>query len=359
MKECDIIIPVWNQPEVTRDCVDSILKNMDLPYRLVIIDNGSGPETQSYLNGLRDKNNLNLLLIRNDENRGFVKAVNQGLKEVIGAPYVCIMNNDTIATAGWLSEMMEIMKADPRIGFVNPSSNTSGQSPKKNESIDDYAASLKRFKGKAQELYTCRGFCMLIRREVVDKLGPLDEIYDLGYFEETDYCRRAQQAGFRIVRAKAAYVFHRENTSFKELKGNKILFERNEKIFFKRWGRPIRIAYFVDKISSGDKIDAIATDVARNGHQILIFLKKGLQWPVNLDHFDIRRFDLHPLFFGMISIYKIFKRKNRKRLEMLLTDNRLFGIVLKGLGILHGSDVLINPNREELLKLLKEKSKYF
>jgi hypothetical protein len=88
-------------------------------------------------------------------------------------------------------------------------------------------------------------------------------------------------------------------------------------------------------------------------------LKRGLQWPVSLDHFDIRRFDLHPLFFGMISIYKIFKRKNRKRLEMLLTDNRLFGIVLKGLGILHGSDVLINPNREELLKLLKEKSKYF
>lgn len=358
MSRCDIIIPVWNQPGATRDCIDSIVKYTGCPYRLVIIDNGSDAATRDYLIGLKDDNSLNLTLIRNDENLGFVRAVNQGIK-LSDAPYMCITNNDTIATEGWLEEMIDVMKAHPEIGLLNPSSNTFGQVPFKNETIDNFAFSLKRFRGQFQELYTCRGFCMLLRREVIERVGLFDEIYGLGYFEETDYCKRAQSKGFKAARAKAAYVYHKERVSFNQLKDRKDLFAKNEKIFFERWGRTVRVGYFIDRINSKDRIDDIAINIARDGHQILIFLKRGLEWPVSLEHFDIRRFELNPAFFGCLSIYKILKRKKKKKLDIVLTDNRFFGNFLKMCKIFHGSDVMVSPDRKSLLEFLKRKSKEF
>lgn len=358
MKKCDIIIPVWNQREATRDCMNSIFENTAYPYRLIIIDNGSDAETEGYLKGLRGGRASDIHLIRNDENLGFVKAVNQGIS-ASDAQYLCIMNNDTIATCGWLNEMMDIMESRVEIGLLNPSSNTSGQFPSKDEPIDDYARTLNRFKGEIQELYTCRGFCMLVRRAVIERIGLFDETYHFGYFDDTDYCRRAQGEGYRTARAKAAYVYHRENLSFKELKDDDILFKRNERIFFERWGRPVRVGYFLDRLDLKARVNDIAIDVARSGHQILIFLKKGLSWPVSLDHFDIRRLDINPVFFGFLSIYKICKRKKKKGLDILLTDNSFFGNFLKMIKILHGSDVLINHEKGDLFKLIKERSRQF
>ena len=355
--KCDIIIPVWNQLEVTKDCVASIIKHTDYPYRLIIIDNSSDRPTEEYLKGLKDKNGLEIRLIRNEKNLGFVKAVNQGIKESTG-PYLCIMNNDTIATEGWLKELIDIMDAYPDIGLLNPSSNTSGQFPPEGSSIDEYAASLKPLKGKTQELYTCRGFCMVARRSVIEKLGLLDEVYHIGYFDDTDYCKKAQSAGFRTARAKASYVYHKENISFKELKDNKALFEANETIFFKRWGKPLRVGWFADNVKSGNRIDDIATSVARNGHQILIFVKRGVEWPVKLDHFDIRRYDLNPYLFGIFAIYKILKRRKKKKLDVLITDNVIFGNFLKAITLLHSSDVMIMPDVSSLLELLEKRSRY-
>jgi len=357
MSKCDIIIPVWDQLEVTRECVDSILKNTEYPYRLIIVDNASAPSTRDYLDGLKGNKNLDLLLIRNDKNLGFVKAVNQGVV-ASDAPYLCIMNNDTIASSGWLSEMIDVMKANPSIGLLNPSSNTSGQFPGE-KSIEEYALTLKGLKGEIQELYTCRGFCMIVTREVIKRVGLLDEIYHVGYFDDTDYCKRAQGLGYKTARAKAAYVYHKENVSFKTLKNNKDLFSDNEKIFFERWGRHVRVGYFVKTASSSSRVDDIATSVARGGHQITIFLKRGLRWPVVIDHFDIRRADVNQAFFDFTSIYKILKRKKKKKLEVLLTDDALLGRMLNITKPLHGADVIVSPDKRDVLQLLERKSKIF
>lgn len=357
MSKCDIIIPVWNQLEVTRDCVNSILKNTGYPYRLIIVDNASDAPTREYLYNLKQEKELDLLLIRNDKNLGFVKAVNQGLV-ASDAPYLCIMNNDTIAASGWLEEMIGVMVAKSAIGLLNPSSNTSGQFPG-DMSIEEYAATLKPLQGQIQELYTCRGFCMIVTREVIKRVGLLDEIYHVGYFDDTDYCKRAQKLGYKTARAKASYVYHKENVSFKTLENNKDLFTDNERIFFKRWGRHVRIGYFMNTRSLNGKVDDIATDVARNGHQITIFLKRGLEWPVAIDHFDIRRADIGPFLFNITSLYKILKRKKKKKLEVLLTDNEIFGRMLRFTKNLHGADVVVLPSKTDVLQLLEQKSKVF
>ncbi len=344
--------------EATKECVDSVMRHTDYPYRLILIDNASKRETEEYLKGLKGaKGDRELILIRNSENLGFVRAVNQGIK-ASSAPYICIMNNDTVAASGWLAEMIAVMESRPEIGLLNPSSNTSGQFPE-GASIDAYAASLKKFKGEIQELYTCRGFCMLLKRPVIEKLGLLDEIYHLGYFDDTDYCKRAQALGFRTARAKASYVYHKENTSFKAFKDNRELFRKNEEVFFGRWGRHVRVGYFLSGPNAPGKTDDIAVNVARAGHQIYIYLKKGLEWPVTLDHFDIRRIDLNPFFFAPLALYKILKRKKKKKLEVLLTDDAALGGILNATRPLHGSEVMVDPKKKELLELLKKKSREF
>jgi len=355
---CDIIIPVWNQLEVTMECVDSIVAHTKNPFRLIVIDNASDPETADYLYGLKNEKWLDLLLIRNGKNLGFVKAVNQGIA-ASESPYLCIMNNDTIATAGWLEEMISVMNARPELGLLNPSSNTSGEFPAPGQSIDEYAASLKPLKGHIQELYTCRGFCMLAKKTTIDRIGLLDEVYHIGYYDDTDYCKRAQKLGYRTARAKAAYVYHKENVSFKTLDNNNELFKSNERIFFERWGRHVRIGYIIDKIYDAANINEIAVNVARNGHQILLFVKKGVEWPVRVDHFDIRRFAVNPIFFTPVSVYKILKRRKKKPLEIILTDNAVFGAILKSMKGLHGADVLIRPRKEELMALIEKKSREF
>ncbi|MCX5686631.1 MAG: glycosyltransferase, partial [Candidatus Omnitrophica bacterium] len=108
--KCDIIIPVWNQKDITKDCIDSIARNTKYPYCLILIDNASDNDTKRYLEGVRDNNALDVILIRNEKNLGFVKAVNQGLK-ASSAPYICIFNNDTVTTPGWLEEMVEFAEA--------------------------------------------------------------------------------------------------------------------------------------------------------------------------------------------------------------------------------------------------------
>jgi len=353
---CDIIIPVWNQLDVTKDCVASIVKNTDLPFRLIVIDNGSDRETAEYLRARAGEKLPNVRLVRNETNLGFVKAVNQGL-EAADAAYVCVMNNDTLATAGWLDEMLEVMKSDPRLGIVNPSSNTSGQIPPEEMGIDEYAASLKKYAGRTQELNTCRGFCMLIRTEVIRRIGLLDERYSIGYFEETDFCKRAQRAGFMLGRAKAAYVYHEEGTSFKALGDRQSIFRENERIYFKRWGRLVRAAYLVDGIPQKDKIDEIATAAARGGHQMLVFIKRGAQYPVKTDHFDIRKLEVDPVFFGAGSVAQLFKRRKKKPVEVVLTDNGVLGGFLKATKLLHGADVIVRPEKEEVLRCLGEKSR--
>jgi GT2 family glycosyltransferase len=353
--QCDIIMPVWNQLEVTRECVDSILRNTDFPFRLIVIDNGSDSAVREYLAGLGSANGVACDVIRNERNLGFAAAVNQGIR-ASGSGYICIMNNDTVAAPGWLGEMISIMRSDPGIGILNPSSNTSGQFPPEGVSVDDYAAGLKSFKGRVEELNTCRGFCMLLKREVVEKIGLFDEIYSVGYFEETDFCKRAVKAGFNLGRAKASYVYHKEGVSFKEIGGKDSIFSENEAIYFKRWGRLVRVAYILESGYSARKVDDIALSVARAGHQILIFTKRKAAWPVSAEHFDIRRVDVGPAFCAVDSFVRILKRRKKKAVGLILTDSAPLGAFLNCTRLLHGADVIVAPEKEGVLKALAARS---
>jgi len=303
--KCDIIIPVWNEHALTVKCVESIKRNTSLAYRIILIDNASSEETRVYLKELSEKNKGAVILIRNEENAGFPKAVNQAIA-ISDAPYLCVLNNDTEVYSGWLEEMIRVAEGDPSIGLVNPSSNNLGQ-PRPLEGLS----------GKWIEMSACIGFCMLIKKEVVDKIGGLDEIYSPGNFEDTDFSRRAAKAGYKCVMAKGAYVYHAQNTGFKKRKDWDEKFKRNRDIFNERWGRIERAAYIITD-SEKNKYDDIKDSVAgflKAGHFVHIIFKHNIPSGIQ-EHASLRVFSS---VSGIGILWKVLTRK--KRFDRVFTDS--------------------------------------
>lgn len=332
---CDIVMAVWNNLELTKSCIDSIIENTDIDYRLIIIDNASDNETKKYLEGLKDKEGPRILLVRNENNLGFIKAVNQGMR-ISEAPYVCLINNDTIVTKGWLGEMIKVANSSPQIGLVNPSSNTLGQKPdKKREPVEAYAERLKKGDVSFTEIGSAIGFCMLIKKEVIDKIGVFDEIYGMGNFEDTDYSRRAIKEGYMCVRAHRAYVCHDEGGSFGRSGDFDENFERNRQIYEFRWGKRKWIAYIVSSFDD-NTIKCLEKDImpqARLGLWVWYFSNKRLALP---EHSNIIA-NVFDEYFYLKTLWKVLTKKKRFS-EIFVTDGR-FAKVLEKLSFIHKAKV--------------------
>ncbi|MDD5136364.1 MAG: glycosyltransferase family 2 protein, partial [Candidatus Omnitrophica bacterium] len=250
---CDIVIPVWNQLESTRECIEAIMRATKRPYRLILIDNGSDGETKAYLRQLKSGSSTEIRLIRNETNLGYVKAVNQGLK-ASEAPYVCIMNNDTIPGAGWLDRLISFAEKHPDIGLMNPLCNGHCE-----RSIDEYAKHVEANGDRYMEMNQCFGFCTLIKRAVIDKIGYLDEVFGMGGYDDTDYSMRALRAGYLCASVHSAYVYHKEHLSFKAAGARDSFTLKGQAEYLKKWPRHLRIGtvFSIDKDVTDDGIETV------------------------------------------------------------------------------------------------------
>ena len=128
-----IIIVTFNQVEFTQQCVESVRRMTDEPYELIFVDNGSTDGTVAYLESVGAAR-----VIRNQVNRGFPAAVNQGIAVATG-DRVLLLNNDTIVTTGWLGRMIATLERDPKIGLVGPCSNFVGSEQQVDVNYDSLA----------------------------------------------------------------------------------------------------------------------------------------------------------------------------------------------------------------------------
>lgn len=323
---CDIIIPVFNQKKYTESCIVSIGKNTRQGYRIIIVDDKSSePDAVKFLGGIKDEN---IKIIRNTENLGWVKSVNRGIKES-SAEYVCIMNNDTLVTDGWLSEMIAVAEKAPDIGLVNPE----WEKPDK-AAIDDYAQSLTKYRGQFIETDWVRGFCFLVKRQAINKIGGLDEAYSPGYYDDCDYSVRALRAGFRPVLAKGAYVYHYRNGTHESVlkkEGMNSLLGKHKELFYKRWGRPLRLVFiFTKKIADGKAVEDMLFSLARQQHRLYIWVANKDIPQIEHTNVEVRILSkaLFCIFAG-VNVFNNLWRNKSKRYDVIFTDDRwLFNIFL-------------------------------
>ena len=224
----EVVVPVYNAVDDLRRCVESVLACTRGDYALVLIDDASpDPRVRAYFDELAARRLPQLTLLRNDANLGFTGTANRGMAR--SRADVVLLNSDTIVTEGWLDALARCVASDPAIGTATPFSNNAeicsyprfcednpwpeGTDPEPvRASIAAAAVPLY------PDIPTGVGFCMYVRRALLDAIGAFDAAFGAGYGEENDFCMRAAAAGFRNVLCDDAFVVHVGGRSFEGAK---------------------------------------------------------------------------------------------------------------------------------------------
>lgn len=216
-----IIILCHNLWKQTQACLESIEDCTQAPYEVIVIDNGSMDETSRELEKLKTSRPW-LTVVRNDKNETFSVGNNQGI-DVARGEFILLLNNDTVVTDGWLTRMLSAFQRFPSVGIVGPMSNYVAGVQKIEDvsykTMDEMATFAKEW-GSAHSSETIPvmgviGFCLLVRKEVLDVIGTLDEQFVNG-FEETDFCFRATRVGYECLVAKDVFIHHTGSQTFWE-----------------------------------------------------------------------------------------------------------------------------------------------
>ena len=240
-----IVILTFNQLKFTQECIESIRQYTPEPHEIIFVENGSTDGTVTWLKDFVSKN-TNCHLIDNGSNLGFARGCNQGINAASGE-YILLLNNDVVVTAEWLSGLLECFVSEPGIGIVGPmTNNISGTQRDPNatyttiKSMHEYAKVFReQHRHRRIPLRRIVGFCMLFSRELVDRIGMLDESFGTGNFEDDDFCLRAALEGYRNMIAGDVFIHHYGSRTFI---GNKIDYgstlSGHRKIFSEKWRIP-------------------------------------------------------------------------------------------------------------------------
>jgi GT2 family glycosyltransferase/glycosyltransferase involved in cell wall biosynthesis len=248
----EIVVCVHNALADVSRCLESVVRHTTTPYSLILVDDASEPETRDYLAEFASAHGATLL--RNEEAKRYTRAANQGLARS-SADYVVLLNSDTIVTPEWLDRMVACIESDPQIGIVGPLSNTaSWQSIPQVESEGDWASNplpptmtpadmarlVARYSARTYpRMPFLNGFCLLIRRRLIDGIGPFDEErFGQGYGEEDDLALRARKAGWQLALSDDAYVYHAQSRSYSSTT-RKQLSDRAGKVLAQKHGLQI------------------------------------------------------------------------------------------------------------------------
>ena len=313
---CDIIIPVLDQLELTRKCLESIRDRTHSPCNLTLVDNNSGQDTKDFLKKFASENKF-VKIVNNAENLGWVRAVNQGMK-LSASPYICVMNNDTVAvTEDWLNKMIAVAELEPEIGLVNPRFDIKNEASSGNPFI---------------EIDFCRGYCVLVKRSVMERIGSLDEAYGLGYYDDDDYSVRAIRAGFKCVRANDVVVRHLRDSTFSSVftdTKRRELHEKNKRLFYSKWGKRLKLV-FINTRGNDKNLSDLAISLARRQHVVYLWSRA----PLNIEHINIREKILPELFFRYFAPVGLALNKAKrpeKRYDLVFFDDAKLGRLIQGI----------------------------
>lgn len=201
-----LIVLNWNTYSLTSECLAAIRRHGPPAQDVIVVDNGSEDGSAERLAaGLRSNERL-LALPRN---LGYAAGVNRGLA-LAREDRVCLLNSDCVPTKGWLSALNETMTRRGA-GLVGPYSNECGGKQRRKS----WPARVLPFLRQECPCEELSFFCVLIRKDVLDRIGGMDERFGKGYYEDIDYCRRAAAAGFSLWISGKSWVWHRGQATFR------------------------------------------------------------------------------------------------------------------------------------------------
>lgn len=229
-KNISIIIPLYNQVEYTKICVDSILKNStNYSIELILVDNASTDETSHYLSGVSPKT----IVIHNTENKGYAGACNQGILRA-SSPWIIVMNNDVVVANRWIDGLLSAAEQF-NLDCVTPGI-------REGQFLYDFPTYSKEY--MATMFHTVRknvlsGICFAAKKKVFDTVGLFDENFKLGQFEDADLFLRIEKAGFTSGTVGRSFIHHFGSITQKAMKVDNIKSDHiinNRQYFNSKWG---------------------------------------------------------------------------------------------------------------------------
>lgn len=276
-----IIIPVYNQHDMTDECIQAVRENTS-DYELIIIDNGSEPAIKKPFTGFVDTT-----VIRNEKNLGFPVAVNQGIRAANG-DIIILLNNDVIVTPGWSErlvkwlyaekiEVTELGDSEPAyidkyqpFSIVGPCTNyaagiqgvTTGIYNSIAELNDEAREWSESYDGAIEEVNFVIGFCMVFKKSLYDEIGEFDESLWPCSCEEIDFCFKTIEAGHKIGVAYDVYVHHFGSQTFEQMQESGQLNYKNvckmcDEHLAKKWGNDFWQRQVIERENDNEEIKAI------------------------------------------------------------------------------------------------------
>ena len=237
-----IITVNYNQSAATCDMLKSLYVSGYPNLEVFVVDNASPSDHPDVIKERYPQINF----IKNPVNLGFAGGNNIGIRQAKGQ-YIFMLNNDTIVSEGAINRLVEAMLIDPKIGLVCPKIKYLDT-----PDIIQYAGQTKMSKigmrtfkigygekdtgqyDKSEETYYAHGAAMMTKREVIDHVGMMPEIYFL-YYEELDWCDHIKKAGYKIMYVHDAVIYHKESLSTGHNSSMKTFYiNRNRMIFMRR-----------------------------------------------------------------------------------------------------------------------------
>lgn len=209
-----LIIPTWNGAPWIDDCLATALEHAPADTEIIVVDDVSTDDTVERVSRFVADGRVRLIVA--PENRGFARTVNRGLAAAHGDVLV-MLNQDTRSTQDWLTPLLSVMAADPRIGIVGcrllyPDGrvqHAGGRIDARGAGSHDLVDPPLDGLGVADVDFVT-GAALAIRRDCLNEIGTLDESFGRGYYEDVDLCFRARRAGYRVVYCPAAELIHAE-----------------------------------------------------------------------------------------------------------------------------------------------------
>lgn len=238
-----IILLTYNKLDYTKLCIESIRKFTPKgQYEIIVVDNNSTDGTVEYL-----KEQSDIRAIFNDYNAGFPKGCNQGI-EIAKGESILLLNNDTIVTPNWLNNLDNILYSSEDIGVVGPISNSCSNGQAINtiyQNIDE----MIEFANLINLHYSTNGYdlkqylvgyCYLVKKSVIDKVGLLDERFTPGNFEDNDLSLRILLEGYKLLLCKNVFIHHFGSASFGSNMDEYIkVYNTNKSKFDDKWGKEV------------------------------------------------------------------------------------------------------------------------
>lgn len=235
--DVSIVIVSWNSEDWIKRCLESIFKHTsELSFEVIVVDNASKDQSvQIAMNSF-----TGVKVLENKQNKGWATAVNQGIEAATGK-YICLLNPDTELPDRTIEQLTAFLDKYPEVGMVGPHlmnlDGSTQRSIRRRPRLRDQLMILLKLHilfpdSKSMEHYLFRNFnydetqeveqlmgaCMMIRREVIEKVGIFDETFFL-WFDEVDFCRRVfDHTNFKIYYDAHTHLTHAGGDSFDKVR---------------------------------------------------------------------------------------------------------------------------------------------